>query len=705
MSYTVLARRYRSNNFDQLVGQDHVAQTLKKAISSGRIAHAYLFCGTRGTGKTSSARIMAKALNCQAAPGPTPDPCGTCDSCTAIAKGQDIDVIEIDAASNTGVDNIREVIENSQYRPAHSRFKIYIIDEVHMLSKSAFNALLKTLEEPPEHVKFILATTEPEKVLPTILSRCQRYDFRNIPTREIAAHLKSICQQEKIKADDDALLLVAKAGAGSMRDALSLLDRLLSLGEKDLTVDMIEQLLGMPKSGLIFDLAQRLGEGDVKGTLEQAEKLITGGLSADTLIATLVDHLRNLLILRTCGPESHLVEVPGLPMKDLVAQADRFDAVVLTQDITILEELRRTLRQTQAGRALLDATLVRLALADQFASVADLLGRADGQGGNSRTAAAGAQKKNAEPVAARPVAHVTSAPGTSPAPPAPQAAVAASPSAPGEGAVVDPWQSATDAQVAPDAQGTPATPAGDSRGAEAGGAGAPAAPTFTPAPVEEGGNDDLPAVGKVWSGPSLGGLGGHRNPLLKPRSPAPPAQAPPPAGANDGFNNVTAVDPNDFRGVWRAVLGMLSSQGPGLQALVAAGTYGGTDGNLAIVRYATKDETFVKMLDRGGKKELVRDALTKILNKPVGLKFELVEGSPAAPAPVAGGAPQAGATVVAQSPRAGLQTAPPPPPPTMPVDTGPRLTPEIREQLRTEPWVKAVLEQFGGDIVKLEDAS
>src|SRR3954451_25452924 len=267
MAYTVLARKYRSQTFDEVVGQDHVAKTLKRAIESGRIAHAFLFCGTRGTGKTSTARILAKALNCEASDKPTTEPCGKCESCKAIARGDDIDVIEIDAASNTGVDNIRELIENSQYRPARSRFKVYIIDEVHMLSKSAFNALLKTLEEPPSHVKFILATTEPEKVLATILSRCQRYDFRNISSREIADHLKAICKQEKIKADDDALLLVAKAGAGSMRDALSLLDRLLSVGEKSLNIEMIEQMLGMPQTQVIFDLAESIGEGDVAQTL------------------------------------------------------------------------------------------------------------------------------------------------------------------------------------------------------------------------------------------------------------------------------------------------------------------------------------------------------------------------------------------------------------------------------------------------------
>ncbi|HEY0010249.1 MAG TPA: DNA polymerase III subunit gamma/tau [Tepidisphaeraceae bacterium] len=384
MAYTVLARRYRSATFDDLVGQSHVAQTLKNAITTNRLAHAFLFTGTRGTGKTSSARILAKCINCESSPGPTPSPCGKCESCTAIARGDDIDVIEIDAASNTGVDDVRDVIENAQYRPARSRFKVYIIDEVHALSKNAFNALLKTLEEPPEHVKFILATTEVEKVLPTILSRCQRYDFRNIPTREIAAHLRSVCTQEKIKADDDAILLVAKAGAGSMRDALSLLDRLLSAAGDHLTAGTLEQLLGLPRSGQIFALAQAIGEGDVKSTLTQADTLITSGLSPETLVAALTDHFRNLLILKTCGKESELVEVPGLPLDELDVQAQKFDAIVLSQDIVVLEELRRQLRTSSAGRALVDALLVRLALAEQFSTVEQLIDAAGGAGGTAK---------------------------------------------------------------------------------------------------------------------------------------------------------------------------------------------------------------------------------------------------------------------------------------------------------------------------------
>ena len=378
MAYTVLARRYRSGTFDEVIGQDHVAQTLKRAIESGRVAHAYLFTGTRGVGKTSMARILAKALNCLKFDKPTTTPCGECSSCQAIAKGEDIDVIEIDAASNTGVENVRDIIENARFRPARSRFKVYIIDEVHMLSKAAFNALLKIMEEPPEHVKFILATTEVDKILPTILSRCQRYDFRNIPSREIVDHLRRITKDEGVKAEEEALALVARAGAGSMRDSLSLLDRLLSVGEKTLTADMIEQLLGMPKSALIFDLADAIGVGDVKRTLETASRIVDGGLSSDTLIASLIEHFHNLLVVATCGAKSNLVDVVGVDADALEKQAKSFDVTALTTDIGILEELRRQMRSSQAGRALLDATLARLAMSAQFASIGELMAQLNG---------------------------------------------------------------------------------------------------------------------------------------------------------------------------------------------------------------------------------------------------------------------------------------------------------------------------------------
>lgn len=388
MSYTVLARRYRSGTFDEVVGQNHVAQTLKRAIEAGRIAHAFMFCGTRGTGKTSMARILAKALNCEAADKPTTQPCGQCRSCTAIARGEDIDVIEIDAASNRGIDEVRRIIENSRLAPARSRFKVYIIDEVHAMSKDAFNALLKVLEEPAPHVKFVLATTEPEKVLATILSRCQRYDFHNIPVKEIAGHLDDICKREGVQAAKEALMLIAKAGNGSMRDALSVLDRLLSVGATDLTAEMIEQMLGLPRSQLIFDLTDKIGAGDVKAALGLINEIIFRGLSIDTLLASMIDHLRNLLIVRTCGVQNDLVEVYAIPAEELDKQAKRFEPPILTQDIVILEELRRAARQSQASRALLDATVVRLALAEQFTPIGELMEQ------GSATADKAAKKKS-----------------------------------------------------------------------------------------------------------------------------------------------------------------------------------------------------------------------------------------------------------------------------------------------------------------------
>jgi len=230
MAYTVLARRYRSQTFDDVIGQDPITQTLKNAIKTGKVAHAFMFTGTRGVGKTTMARVLAKALNCLAFDEPTTKPCCKCDSCLAVNLGEDIDVIEIDGATNNGVEQVRELRQNAIYRPARARFKIYIIDEVHMLSTSAFNALLKILEEPPSHVKFIFATTEPNKVIATVQSRCQRFDFNNISPDKIAGQLKFILKKEKIKYEEDFVPPLAKMANGSMRDGLSLLDRLISTG-------------------------------------------------------------------------------------------------------------------------------------------------------------------------------------------------------------------------------------------------------------------------------------------------------------------------------------------------------------------------------------------------------------------------------------------------------------------------------------------
>ena len=374
MSYTVLARRYRSESFDDVVGQEAPAQTLKNAIETGRVAHAYLFTGTRGVGKTTMARILAKALNCLDFDEPTTTPCCKCDSCVAIAEGNDIDVIEIDGASNTGVDNIRELRQNAIYKPARSRFKIYIIDEVHMLSSGAFNALLKTLEEPPDHVKFIFATTESNKILPTILSRCQRFDFRNISAEEIASHLTAILKEEKVKAEDKLIRRVARLANGSMRDGLSLLDQILSMAKDELTLDMLNELLGTPGRERVTEMVEAVCGEDTAGVLNQIDEALQAGLSLEQLIDSLQGHFRDLMIIRNCGADSELVDEADKGCREkLKGQSEKFDDSALVYYITVMEELKRAVKTSGSGRALFEAAMVRICAAERFSDTSALI--------------------------------------------------------------------------------------------------------------------------------------------------------------------------------------------------------------------------------------------------------------------------------------------------------------------------------------------
>jgi DNA polymerase-3 subunit gamma/tau len=373
MSYTVLARKYRSQTFDDVIGQDPIAQTLKNAIKSDRVAHAYLFTGTRGIGKTTMARVLSKSLNCLSSDSPTTEPCCKCESCAAINLGEDIDVIEIDGASNNGVEEVRRLRENAIYRPARARFKIYIIDEVHMLSISAFNALLKILEEPPSHVKFIFATTEPNKVIATIQSRCQRFDFRNIGPAAIAEQLKFILQQEKIKYKEDLVLPIAKMANGSMRDALSLLDRLISTGVEPLTVELLEEFLGCPNSEKVWNLVAKIGGSDAAGTLAVIEDLISTGLSEVQIADALVDNMRDLMVVKSAGAESELLAYGAEHRKHAGELAEMFDIAGLVYNITTLEKLRWTIKNSETARALLEASLLRLALSEHFLNVDSLL--------------------------------------------------------------------------------------------------------------------------------------------------------------------------------------------------------------------------------------------------------------------------------------------------------------------------------------------
>lgn len=401
MAYTVLARRYRSQRFDDVVGQKAIAQTLKNAIKTGRVAHAYLFCGTRGIGKTTMARILAKSLNCLSADGPTIEPCLKCDSCVSINTGEDIDVIEIDGASNRGIENIRELRQNAIYRPARARSKIYIIDEVHMLTTEAFNALLKMLEEPPEHVKFIFATTEPNKVLATIQSRTQRFDFANISVVDIARHLKSILKTEKINAHDDLILALARYANGSMRDALSLLDQLISTGSDPLTAEILEELLGQPSRDRIYSLVEKIAASDAPAVLEAVNDLLNEGLSAVQLVELVLEVVRDMMIIKAVQAKSELVILTEAQRKKLDVIAQKFDISALVYDVTVLEKLRWPIKNSDNPRALLEASLLRLTLSEHFTNIAQLLAQLD-----SGSAAVSVKKKSI--VSDKPVVGVSS---------------------------------------------------------------------------------------------------------------------------------------------------------------------------------------------------------------------------------------------------------------------------------------------------------
>lgn len=372
-SYTVVARRYRPQRFEDVVGQDHVVQALRNAINLNRVTHAYLFSGTRGVGKTSMARIFAKALNC--VEGPTDEPCQVCDICQSIAVGQDVDVIEIDGASNNGVEAVRELRQNAGLRPSRARFKIYYIDEVHMLSTGAFNALLKTLEEPPEHVKFFFATTEPNKIPITVLSRCQRFDFAGITPEAIIETLREICVKEAIEADADALRAVARRASGSMRDAQSLLEQLLSSGDRRLTADRVHQLLGTAPDDRVLELIEALAGHDPGKVLTLLDSAVGSGVQPVDLLGGVLEFLRDAMVLKAGADVTLLAAADQGARVRLAAVAAVWplDSILAAQQI--LAEARGRLRGSPHGRLLVELALCRAARLEDLAELAEVVGR------------------------------------------------------------------------------------------------------------------------------------------------------------------------------------------------------------------------------------------------------------------------------------------------------------------------------------------
>jgi DNA polymerase-3 subunit gamma/tau len=373
MAYEVLARKWRPKHFEDVVGQEHVTRTLKNAIEVNRVAHAYLFVGPRGIGKTSLARIFAKALNCEK--GPTVSPCCECSMCREIAAGNALDVLEIDGASNNGVDQVRDLRDQVQFAPTRGTYKIIIIDEVHMLSTAAFNALLKTLEEPPSHVKFIFATTEGDKVLPTIISRCQRFDLRRIQTPLIVERLRRICEYERITIDDDALLAVARGAEGGMRDALSALDQLISFKGGSLTEDDVLAVFGLVSRRSLEGLASAVLKGDMGEILKLVDMFDSAGKDMRRLTVELMEHFRNLLIYQYVGENMANLDATPEQIRGLAAQAALADPARVLQIADQLGEMEGKLRYALSVRTLIEMSLIRCARVARSVSLEEVLKR------------------------------------------------------------------------------------------------------------------------------------------------------------------------------------------------------------------------------------------------------------------------------------------------------------------------------------------
>lgn len=376
MSYLVLARQWRPQVFEEVIGQRSITQTLQNAISQNRVSHAFLFSGARGVGKTSTARILAKALNCEK--GPQVNPCNRCTSCKEITEGISMDVIEIDGASNRGIEEIRELRENVRYTPAKSRYKIYIIDEVHMLTREAFNALLKTLEEPPGHIIFIFATTEPYKIPATILSRCQRYDFKRISVKEIMESLKRIVEREGIQISQRGLHILAKESEGSMRDAQSLLDQVISYGGKEIRDEAITEVLGLIDQKILSDTIEAIAEKDAKRCVEIVEHLYQYGYDIQHFCQELLHSLRNLILMKVSDHPEGLIELPPEELEGLKKQAQKFQFEQLDHLFSLLLKGEEEVAQSAFPRTMLEMVLIRMATLRPTLPIDEILKKLEG---------------------------------------------------------------------------------------------------------------------------------------------------------------------------------------------------------------------------------------------------------------------------------------------------------------------------------------
>jgi DNA polymerase-3 subunit gamma/tau len=398
MSYTVLARKYRPQKFSEVIGQEHVTRTLQNALEQGRTAHGYIFSGHRGIGKTTVARILAAALNCRSSLNggdkPVAEPCGICESCTEIRAGNAVDVIEIDAATNRGIDEIRELREAARYRPARDRFKIYILDEAHQITDAAFNALLKTLEEPPDHIVFMLATTQPEDIPQTIRSRCQHFSFRAVKFDDIVGQLRDLVGREKIEADDDALALLAEAGDGSMRDALSILDQAIASSAGKITADSVRNLVGAAPAHILEEVMQAIARSASDEVLRQVDHLIGEGHSPTHFARQMVRFLRNATVAKIAGKDSSLLQISSEERERVDRVAALFGEEDLTRHLQIMLRTHGELGYKQEQRFHLELGLLKMAHAQRLLPIEQLLSEV---AGSSAVAGASAPRTSARP--------------------------------------------------------------------------------------------------------------------------------------------------------------------------------------------------------------------------------------------------------------------------------------------------------------------